>query len=51
MRDNSALEKFQDLLREIFQFSASDLDFGIYRILNYKRQQIEDFINIKLRKK
>ena len=31
-----AIQKFQDLLKELFQFEASDLDFGIYRILNYK---------------
>ena len=24
------MEKFQNLLREIFQFESSDLDFGIY---------------------
>jgi hypothetical protein len=29
--------KFQQLLREIFQFDCTDLDFGIYRIMNYKR--------------
>lgn len=40
--------KFKNLLREIFQFDASDLDFGIYRILNYKRKQIEDFIENRL---
>jgi len=39
-----SLSKFQSLLSEIFQFKASDLDFGIYRILNYKRDQIEKFI-------
>ncbi|RKY52487.1 MAG: hypothetical protein DRP89_07615 [Candidatus Neomarinimicrobiota bacterium] len=39
-----AIRKFQNLLRELFQFEASDLDFGIYRILNYKRDQIEKFI-------
>jgi len=38
------LSKFQSLLSEIFQFEASDLDFGIYRILNYKRDQIDKFI-------
>lgn len=38
------IEKFQDLLRALFQFETSDLDFGIYRILNYKREQIERFI-------
>jgi len=26
-------KKFQELLRDIFQFESSDLDFGIYRIL------------------
>jgi len=39
-----SVKKFQELLRDLFQFSASDLDFGIYRILNYKRSQIEKFI-------
>ena len=37
--------KFQDLLRELFQLeSAKDLDFGIYRILNYRRDVVERFI-------
>jgi len=43
------LQKFQDLLKEFFQFETSDLDFGIYRILNYKREHIEKFINEDLR--
>jgi len=38
------LEKFQSLLRELFQFDCADLDFGIYRIMNHKRQVIERFI-------
>jgi adenine-specific DNA-methyltransferase len=38
------LEKFQDLLKKLFQFDSSDLDFGIYRILNYKREQIRKFV-------
>jgi len=38
------IQKFQDLLKKLFQFEASDLDFGIYRILNYKRDGIEKFI-------
>ena len=37
-------EKFQHLLRELFQFDSTDLDFGIYRIMNYKRDAIEKFI-------
>lgn len=39
-----SLQKFQELLRKLFQFEASDLDFGIYRILNYRRDKIEKFI-------
>jgi hypothetical protein len=37
-------EKFQKLLRELFQFDNADLDFGIYRIMNHKRAVIEQFI-------
>ncbi len=36
--------KFQKLLRELFQFDCADLDFGIYRIMNYRRGVIEKFI-------
>jgi len=36
--------KFQQLLRELFQFDSADLDFGIYRIMNHKREVIERFI-------
>lgn len=43
MNENS-LEKFQNLLRTVFQFDYADLDFGIYRMLNYKRKQIEEFV-------
>ena len=38
------LQKFQNLLRELFQFDSADLDFGIYRIMNHKRDVIETFI-------
>ena len=37
-------EKFQQLLRELFQFDCADLDFGIYRIMNHKREVMEKFI-------
>lgn len=43
----NSIEKFQELLEEIFQFEAADLDFGIYRILNFKRDQINKFINFQ----
>ena len=42
--NNSNLQKFQRLLRELFQFDCADLDFGIYRIMNHKREAIEKFI-------
>jgi len=51
METLDAIQKFQDLLKKIFQFETSDLDFGIYRILNYKRKQIENFIDNDLKKK
>lgn len=38
------IQKFQELVKSLFQFETSDLDFGIYRILNYKRDQIKKFI-------
>jgi adenine-specific DNA-methyltransferase len=46
----TALEKFQQLLRELFEFDLADLDFGIYRIMNYKRRVIERWIQEDLPK-
>ncbi|MSQ15097.1 MAG: hypothetical protein EXR50_04445 [Dehalococcoidia bacterium] len=37
-------QKFQKLLKDMFQFDCADLDFGIYRIMNFKRDAIEAFI-------
>ena len=37
--------KFQQLLRELFQFDCADLDFGIYRIMNLKRAIMERFVS------
>ncbi len=42
--NQQARQKLQDELRKLFQFDVSDLDFGIYRILNRKKDQIEQFI-------
>ncbi len=39
------IRKFQKLLRELFQFDCAELDFGIYRIMNHKRDVLEQFIN------
>lgn len=41
---SDSLKKFQSLLRELFQFDRADLEFGIYRIMNYKKDVIEKFI-------
>jgi len=42
---SEALRKLKDFLNELFQFESEDLDFGIYRILNIKRDQIKKFID------
>ncbi|MCS4190703.1 adenine-specific DNA-methyltransferase [Salinibacter ruber] len=44
MTTSDSLQDFQDLLRDLFQFDVADLDFGVYRILNEKRDDIERFI-------
>ena len=44
MSSQDNLGKLQGLLRALFQFDCVDLDFGIYRIMNYKRDVIEQFI-------
>ncbi|SHE90615.1 adenine-specific DNA-methyltransferase [Desulfofundulus australicus DSM 11792] len=38
-------EKLIMLLKQMFQMDQADLDFGIYRIMNYKRKEIEKFLN------
>lgn len=42
------LEKFQSLLRELFQFEHADLDFGVYRIMNLRRERMEKWLNEEL---
>ena len=44
------LETLKDLLRELFQFDNADLDFGIYRIMNHKRVEIDRFLDTGLAK-
>ncbi len=39
-----SIRKFQDVLKKLFQDEISAPDFGIYRVLNSKRNQIEKFI-------
>ena len=44
MSDNN-LNKLKAILREMFQLDQADLDFGIYRIMNQKRDEIEQFLD------
>lgn len=37
-------DKFMDILKEMFQMDQAELDFGIYRIMNAKRAEIEKFL-------
>lgn len=44
-------QRFTDLLKSIFELDKSDLDFGIYRIMNIRRDKIMDFFENGLPKK
>jgi len=39
------LEKLRSLLQELFQLDQADLDFGIYRIMNTKRDEVVRFLD------
>ena len=45
---SESLQKLQDLLQKLFRADAADLDFGIYRIINYRRDQLQTFIDDEL---
>jgi adenine-specific DNA-methyltransferase len=42
-------DKLKRKLRELFQMDKADLDFGIYRIMNQKRAELDVFIDNDLR--
>ena len=42
MTDNQ--KKLMSILRDMFQFDQADLDFGIYRIMRMKRDEVKRFI-------
>ena len=42
------VQKFIEILAEILQLDHAELDFGIYRIMNQKRKEIEAFLNNRL---
>ena len=39
------LERLKGLLAEMFQLDQAELDFGIYRIMNTKREEIVRFLD------
>ena len=43
-----SLQKLQTLLQQLFRADAADLNFGIYRIINYRRDQLQKFIDQEL---
>lgn len=45
-------DKYPDLVRklkEIFQIDKPELDFGVYRVLNARRREIENFLDNRLK--
>jgi adenine-specific DNA-methyltransferase len=44
------LDRFINLLEDIFELKKSDLDFGIYRILNLRNAEISEFLHKELPK-
>ena len=48
------MSKYNELvkkLKEIFQIDRPELDFGIYRILNSRADEINDYLDNKLKSK
>ncbi len=43
--NNTSLEQLKDFLNKLFQFDSQDLDFGVYKILHYKKKEIANFID------
>lgn len=47
---NNYYEEFVAKLQELFMMDHAELDFGIYRIMNQKRDDIQDFLENRLLK-
>lgn len=43
--NNTPLEQLKAFLNQLFQFDSQDLDFGVYKILHYKKKEIANFID------
>lgn len=44
----SQFNRFKETLSELFMLDQAELDFGIYRIMNQKRTEIDRYLNIDL---
>lgn len=42
---SAKMDRFITLMKEIFELDKSDLDFGIYRIMNIRKTEIENFLS------
>ena len=49
--NNEKLNRFITLLKSIFELDKTDLDFGIYRIINIRKDEITQFLTDGLPKK
>ena len=48
--NDDGFNRLKELLKDMFKINyESDLDFGIYRIMKFKRKQIENFIENNLK--
>ncbi|MDR3300014.1 MAG: site-specific DNA-methyltransferase [Candidatus Accumulibacter sp.] len=50
-RNNEKLNRFAKLLQSIFELDKADLDFGIYRIMNIRKAEIQKFLAVDLAQK
>ncbi|MDR0572410.1 MAG: hypothetical protein LBG48_06190 [Rickettsiales bacterium] len=50
-KNNEKLSRFISLLENIFELDKADLDFGIYRIMNIRKDKIKQFLSTDLPKK
>jgi len=48
IQNSANYNKLKKVLKEVFQLDQADLDFGIYRIMNQKRNEINDFLENRL---
>lgn len=46
---NTQFERFRDTMKKVLMLDQADLDFGIYRIMNQKRNDIENYLDKDLR--